>query len=155
MKYNCIKEILVEKGLKQKYLVDRLPVNHTTVSNWCRQKTQPRGPMLFQIAEVLGVEPGDLIPKSLKKEKKPRRRKSKARQLKDFKGINLNNIRNIVQLKRDEISREEICKELGIERETLSNWERNKKNPKLSNFFRLAIILECDVADLINEDAKN
>lgn len=59
--YNCIKEILVRKGITNKSLAEHLGVKQETVSNWCTNKTQPSIQTLFIIAEFLDVEATDLL----------------------------------------------------------------------------------------------
>ena len=64
--YNRIKAVLAEKGKTNNWLADRLEMNRTTVSKWCRNEMQPRIETLFQIAKVLEVDVRELLVSSLK-----------------------------------------------------------------------------------------
>ena len=55
-RYNRIREILDERGIKNKFLVDKLDVSSGAVSKWCTNRAQPRVEMLFRIAKVLDVK---------------------------------------------------------------------------------------------------
>ena len=59
--YNKIKSVLREKHRTGKWLADELGVDETTVSRWCRNLRQPSFKTLFEIAELLDVEPGELL----------------------------------------------------------------------------------------------
>ena len=61
--YNKIKSVLREKNRAGKWLADELGVDETTVSRWCRNIRQPSFKTLFEIAELLDVEPGELLAK--------------------------------------------------------------------------------------------
>ncbi|WP_020570452.1 helix-turn-helix transcriptional regulator [Neolewinella persica] len=54
-RYNRIKEVLDEKGIKYKWLAEKLDTSPQTVSRWCLNRMQPRVEMLYRIAGVLGV----------------------------------------------------------------------------------------------------
>ena len=54
--YNRIKEVLDEKGIKYKWLAEKLDTSPQTVSRWCLNRMQPRVEMLFRIAKVLRVD---------------------------------------------------------------------------------------------------
>ena len=56
-----IKEVLEAKGLKQKWLADKLGVSEVTISNWANNKTMPSIKMLYTITELLKVEISELI----------------------------------------------------------------------------------------------
>jgi putative transcriptional regulator len=60
---NRIKEVLLEKHLKQIELSSTLGLAKSTVSQWVCGKTQPSLPMLFKIAEALDCDVIDLIAK--------------------------------------------------------------------------------------------
>ena len=60
-RYNRIKEVLDERGTKNKFLVDKLGVTSGAVSRWCSNQSQPRVEMLFRIAKVLEVKVCDLL----------------------------------------------------------------------------------------------
>ena len=51
-----LKEILEEKGIKQKFIADKLGVSVSSVSLWVMGKTQPTIPNLKKLAEVLNVD---------------------------------------------------------------------------------------------------
>ena len=60
-RYNRIREILDERGIKNDFLVRKLEVSSGSVSKWCSNQAQPRLPMLYRIAKVLGVKTCDLL----------------------------------------------------------------------------------------------
>lgn len=51
---NRIKEVLKEKGIKQTWLAEQ-------VNGYVQNRQQPRLEVLFEIAEILGVKPKDLL----------------------------------------------------------------------------------------------
>lgn len=56
-----LKEILEERGIKQKFIADKLGVTISTVSLWALNKTHPTIPNLKRLAELLNVDPNMLI----------------------------------------------------------------------------------------------
>ena len=58
---NRIKEILEEKGIKQKWLAEKLKKSYNMVNSYVQNRQQPRLEVLFEIAEILDVEVKDLI----------------------------------------------------------------------------------------------
>ncbi len=50
-----LKELLKSKGLKQKWLADKIGVSEVTVSNWCAGKSVPKKVHLQKISEILEV----------------------------------------------------------------------------------------------------
>ena len=60
-KLNRIKAILVEKGVSNKALAEKMNVTQGTVSTWCRNFKQPGMDTLFDIADYLQVEARDLL----------------------------------------------------------------------------------------------
>ncbi|MCB0541751.1 MAG: helix-turn-helix transcriptional regulator [Phaeodactylibacter sp.] len=60
-KYNKLKQTLKQKKRTGKWLASELGVDETTVSRWCQNLTQPSVQTLFDIAELLDVEPGELL----------------------------------------------------------------------------------------------
>ncbi len=60
-KINRIKVVLVEQGRTGKWLAGQLGKNEATVSRWCSNTSQPSLEMLVLIANVLEVNPKDLI----------------------------------------------------------------------------------------------
>ncbi len=64
---NRIKEVLEEKGIKQRWLCEKLGKSYTQVNGYVQNRNQPRLEVLFQIAEILGVEVKSLIEEKTKK----------------------------------------------------------------------------------------
>lgn len=60
-KYNRIKDVLDERGIKYKWLAERLDIAPPTVSRWCANIIQPRVTTLFDIAKVLDVDVRELL----------------------------------------------------------------------------------------------
>ena len=60
-KYNYIKEILQEKGIKANWLTKSLNVSENSVYNWLSQRSQPSLQTLNEIAALLNVRVGSLI----------------------------------------------------------------------------------------------
>lgn len=60
-KINRIKVALVENGKTGKWLAEQVGKNEATVSRWCSNKMQPSLDMLVRIAELLKVDPRQLI----------------------------------------------------------------------------------------------
>ena len=58
---NRIKEVLEEKGIKQKWLAEQLGKSYNMVNSYIQNRQQPRLEVLFEIAKILGVEVKDLI----------------------------------------------------------------------------------------------
>ncbi len=58
---NRIKEVLIEKGIKQTWLAEKLGKSFTIVNSYVRNRRQPSFELLFQIAEILQVNPKELI----------------------------------------------------------------------------------------------
>lgn len=58
---NKIKEILSEKGIKQKWLAEKLGRSFSMVNDYCNNRRQPSLEILFEIAELLNVSVKDLI----------------------------------------------------------------------------------------------
>ena len=56
-----------EKGIKQTWLSEKLGKSYSQVNGYVQNRYQPRLEVLFQIAEILGVEVKSLI------EEKPRK----------------------------------------------------------------------------------
>ena len=65
---NRIKEVLEEKGIKQKWLAEKLGKSYNMVNGYVQNRQQPRLEVLFEIARILNVDPKKLI-KSEKDEK--------------------------------------------------------------------------------------
>ena len=60
-KINRLKVVLVENGKTGKWLTEQVGKNEATVSRWCSNKMQPSLDMLVRIAELLNVNPRQLI----------------------------------------------------------------------------------------------
>lgn len=58
---NRIKAVLEEKGIKQVWLAEQLGKSFNTVNGYVQNRAQPSLEILFKIAEILNVEPKDLI----------------------------------------------------------------------------------------------
>lgn len=58
---NRIKEVLEEKGIKQKWLAEQLGKSYNMVNSYIQNRQQPRLEVLFEIAEILGVEAKELL----------------------------------------------------------------------------------------------
>lgn len=50
-----LKEIMKSKGLKQKWLANKLGVSEVTVSNWCSGKSVPAKSNLQKISVLLDI----------------------------------------------------------------------------------------------------
>lgn len=57
---NRIKEVLIEKGIKQTWLAEKLGKSFTIVNSYVCNRRQPSLELLFQIAEILQVNPKEL-----------------------------------------------------------------------------------------------
>ncbi|MEG1738592.1 MAG: helix-turn-helix transcriptional regulator [Odoribacter sp.] len=66
---NRIKEVLNEKGIKQTWLAEKLGKSFKIVNSYACNRSQPGLEQLYKIAEILGVNPKDLLedPKEYKK----------------------------------------------------------------------------------------
>ena len=58
---NRIKEVLIEKGIKQTWLAEKPGKSFTIVNAYVCNRRQPSLELLFQIAEILQVNPKELI----------------------------------------------------------------------------------------------
>ena len=58
---NRLKVVLVEKKRTSKWLAEELGKNVATMSKWCTNTIQPDLPTLNRIAELLDVDPRELI----------------------------------------------------------------------------------------------
>lgn len=61
---NRIKEVLDERGIKQTWLAERLGKSFCIVNSYVCNRRQPSLEVLFEIAEILNVEPKELIDSS-------------------------------------------------------------------------------------------
>ena len=58
---NRLKLVLVEKKRTAKWLAQELGVSPVTLSKWCSNATQPSLQTLDKIADILEVDPRDLL----------------------------------------------------------------------------------------------
>jgi transcriptional regulator with XRE-family HTH domain len=58
---NRIKDVLKEKGIKQTWLAEKLGKSFNMVNDYCNNKRQPSLEILFEIANLLNVDPKELI----------------------------------------------------------------------------------------------
>ena len=58
---NRIKEVLEEKGIKQKWLAEQLGKSYNMVNGYVQNRQQPRLEVLADIAIILDVDVKDLI----------------------------------------------------------------------------------------------
>jgi len=64
---NRIKEELVRKGIKQKWLAEKLGKSYNMVNSYVQNRQQPRLEVLHDIAKILDVDIVELIVSSKKK----------------------------------------------------------------------------------------
>jgi len=55
-KYNRIKAVLVEQDKTSLWLAEQIGRDRSTVSRWCTNDMQPPLEVLYQIADILGVD---------------------------------------------------------------------------------------------------
>jgi|TARA_B100000953_G_scaffold294961_1_gene285455 repressor LexA len=58
---NRIKEVLEEKGIKQKWLAEKLSKSYNMVNSYAQNRRQPSLEDLYKIAEILNVEAKELL----------------------------------------------------------------------------------------------
>ncbi len=58
---NRIKEVLVDKGIKQTWLAEKLGKSYNMVNSYVQNRQQPRLEILLEIAKILDVDVKDLI----------------------------------------------------------------------------------------------
>lgn len=66
MAYTClnmnrIKDVLEQKGIKQKWLAGQLGKSYNMVNSYAQNRRQPSLEDLYKIAEILNVEVKDLL----------------------------------------------------------------------------------------------
>lgn len=61
MEMNRIKEVLDEKGIKQKWLAEKLDKSYNIVNGYVLNRQQPRLEILSHIAEILDIDIKELI----------------------------------------------------------------------------------------------
>lgn len=60
---NRIKEVLEEKGIKQKWLAEQLGKSYNMVNSYAQNRRQPSLEDLYKIAEILNIEAQELLTK--------------------------------------------------------------------------------------------
>ena len=58
---NRIKDVLESKGIKQTWLADKLGKSYNMVNAYVQNRQQPRLEILYEIAEILDVDPKELL----------------------------------------------------------------------------------------------
>ena len=58
---NGIKEVLEDRGIKQTWLAERLGKSFCIVNSYVCNRRQPSLDVLFEIANILNVDPKELI----------------------------------------------------------------------------------------------
>jgi transcriptional regulator with XRE-family HTH domain len=56
-----LKEIIKAKGIKQKFIAEKLGVSIVTVSNWVKCKSAPNEENLKKLSVLLGVQVKDIV----------------------------------------------------------------------------------------------
>lgn len=64
---NRIRKVLDEKGIRQTWLADKLGKSFSIVNAYVCNRRQPSLELLFEIAEILQVDPKELIDSKKKK----------------------------------------------------------------------------------------
>ena len=57
---NCLKEILEKRGIKQTWLAEKLGKSFCMVNSYVCNRRQPSLDVLFEIAQILNVDPKNL-----------------------------------------------------------------------------------------------
>nr|WP_299073076.1 helix-turn-helix transcriptional regulator [uncultured Allomuricauda sp.] len=60
---NRIKEVLEEKGIKQKWLAEQLGKSYNMVNSYAQNRRQPSLEDLYKIADILNIEAQELLTK--------------------------------------------------------------------------------------------
>lgn len=58
---NRIKEVLEQKGIKQKWLAEQLGKSYNMVNSYAQNRRQPSIEDLYRIAKILDINPKDLL----------------------------------------------------------------------------------------------
>ena len=56
-----LKELIKAKGIKQKWLAQKIGVSEITVSNWCTNKTVPQKHHIEKLCEILDIPEKNLL----------------------------------------------------------------------------------------------
>ena len=67
-KYNCIREHLKARGISQKWLAEKVGVSYNAMSAICNNRSQPKIPLLYKIADALEVNICELLVNNANKE---------------------------------------------------------------------------------------
>ena len=62
---NRIKEVLEQKGIKQKWLAEQLGKSYNMVNSYAQNRRQPSIEDLYRIAKILDINPKDLLKENL------------------------------------------------------------------------------------------
>jgi putative transcriptional regulator len=62
---NRIKEVLEQKGIKQKWLAEQLGKSYNMVNSYAQNRRQPNIEDLYRIAKILDINPKDLLKEDL------------------------------------------------------------------------------------------
>lgn len=71
MELNRIREVLKSKGIKQKWLAEQLGKSFSMVNAYICNRKQPSLEILYEIAEILGVDPKELLVEKKRPENNP------------------------------------------------------------------------------------
>lgn len=55
-----LKQLLILKGIKQKWLAEKVGVSEVTVSNWVKQKSLPSKKHVQKLSDILNVPAEEL-----------------------------------------------------------------------------------------------
>lgn len=66
---NLIKQVMTEKGIKQRWLCAKLGKSYSQVNSYIQNRQQPRLEILFRIAEILEVKTSSLVDDNYKNNK--------------------------------------------------------------------------------------
>jgi transcriptional regulator with XRE-family HTH domain len=58
---NRIKQVLVQRGIKQVWLADQLGKSYNVVNGYVQNRNQPSLEVLFEIAKILDVDVKELL----------------------------------------------------------------------------------------------
>jgi putative transcriptional regulator len=64
-KMNRIKELLEQKGIKQKWLAEKLEKSYNMLKSYTQNRRQPSIEDLYRIAKILDVNPKDFLKENL------------------------------------------------------------------------------------------
>jgi putative transcriptional regulator len=64
---NRIKSVLDQKGIKQKWLAEKLGKSNNIVNGYVKNRSQPSLEVLYKIAEILQVKPSSLLNEEMEK----------------------------------------------------------------------------------------